>query len=319
MLEDAYNEETKTYNFTPMFGNIKGFIQRSDITLGTMETNFVNGNYSGYGKRNSPKEFAQAVKESGINLVSISHNHSLDYGKEGIEGTKELLTKTGFDVVGDSINEEGRIKIKTVKNVKIAFLAYTYGVEDQDNKSSEDLGYINIFNKEQVKKDLEQAKEQSDFIFVIMHWGEENSNTVNDEQKEMANYLIENGANVILGNHAATVQPMEIKKNKDGENVFVAYSLGNYISSIDNEKSKVELVLNIELRKKGDTGEVVLSKVDYTPIYVLDNGENAENRYQLIDMKGTAKQYASGDTDIISKEQYDKLLDGLDLLERLIK
>ena len=76
MLEDAYNEETKTYNFTPMFGNIKGFIQRSDITLGTMETNFVNGNYSGYGKRNSPKEFAQAVKESGINLVSISHNHS---------------------------------------------------------------------------------------------------------------------------------------------------------------------------------------------------------------------------------------------------
>ena len=81
----------------------------------------------------------------------------------------------------------------------------------------------------------------------------------------------------------------------------------------------MELVLNIELRKKGDTGEVVLSKVDYTPIYVLDNGENAENRYQLIDMKGTAKQYASGDTDIISKEQYDKLLDGLDLLERLIK
>lgn len=116
MLEDAYNEETKTYNFTPMFGNIKGFIQRSDITLGTMETNFVNGNYSGYGKRNSPKEFAQAVKESGINLVSISHNHSLDYGKEGIEDTKKLLTKTGFDVVGDSLNEEERIKVKTVKN-----------------------------------------------------------------------------------------------------------------------------------------------------------------------------------------------------------
>ncbi len=318
-MEDAYNKDTKTYNFIPMFGNIKKFIQRSDITLGTMETNFVNDTYSGYRKRNAPKEFAQAVKESGVNLVSISHNHSLDYGKEGIESTKNILTKTGLEVIGDNLSKKEKIKIKTIKGVKIAFLAYTYGVEDETNKTKEQLSCIDIFNKKQVKKDLEYAKEQSDFIFVIMHWGEENSNIVNNEQKEMANYLIENGADVILGNHTATVQPMEIKKNKEGKNVFVAYSLGNYISSISNENSKVELVLNIELRKKGNTEEVVLSKVDYTPIYVLDNGVNAENRYQLIDMKGIAKQYASGNKEIITEEQYNKLLDGLDLLKELIK
>ena len=65
--------------------------------------------------------------------------------------------------------------------------------------------------------------------------------------------------------------------------------------------------------------KTVLSKVEYTPIYVLDNGEKAENRYELIDMKGTAKAYANGNTKIVKKDTYNKLLDGLKLLERIIK
>ena len=137
-------------------------------------------------------------------------------------------------------------------------------------------------------------------------------------EKEIADFLIRNGANVILGNHPAVIQPMKIRKNEEGENVFIAYSLGNYISSIDYVNSKIELVLNIELRKSGEDGKVYLSKVDYTPIYVLDRGQKAENRYQLIDMKGIAKAYANGNKDIVSKEIYEELLKGLDLLEEIV-
>ena len=64
MLQDAYQPGSQTYSFEPMFQNITSFIQRSDIILGTMETNFTSKPYSGYGNRNSPKEFAQAVKNS---------------------------------------------------------------------------------------------------------------------------------------------------------------------------------------------------------------------------------------------------------------
>ena len=79
------------------------------------------------------------------------------------------------------------------------------------------------------------------------------------------------------------------------------------------------MVLNIELRKSGEDGKVYLSKVDYTPIYVLDRGQDAENRYQLIDMKGIAKAYANGNKDIVSKETYEELLKGLDLLEEVVE
>lgn len=253
-----------------------------------------------------------------MNLVSISTNHSLDYGIDGLQETKRSLEGLGYDVVGDDLGEN-RVLIKTIKNTKIAFLSYTYGVEKQEEKSKEELESANVYDEKKVKEDLEYANKNADYNIIIMHWGNAYSTKPSKEQKNMAKFLVENGADIILGNHASAVQNMEIMKNKDGDNALVAYSLGNYISAETMDVSKIELVLNIEIRTDAENKKTVLSKVEYTPIYVLDNGEKAENRYELIDMKGTAKAYANGNTKIVKKDTYNKLLDGLKLLERIIK
>ena len=318
ILEDAYDKGTQNYDFTSMFKNMSTFFADSDITVGTMETNYTDNKYSGYGQRNSPISFAEALKNIGIDLVSISTNHSLDYGIEGLQETKRALEGIGYDVVGDNLGES-RVKIKTIKNTKIAFLSYTYGFENQNSKTKEELDSANIYNSEIAKKDLEYAKENADYSIIIMHWGDAYSIKPNKEQQNIAKFLVENGADMILGNHASAVQNMEIMQSPEGKNVLVAYSLGNYISGETMDISKIELVLNIELRKSGETGEVVLSKVDYTPIYVLDRGTKAENRYELIDMKGTAKAYAEGNKKIVNKETYNKLVEGLKKLEGIIK
>lgn len=318
ILEDAYDKGTQNYDFTSMFKNMSTFFADSDITVGTMETNYTDKKYSGYGQRNSPISFAEALKNIGIDLVSISTNHSLDYGIEGLQETKRALEGIGYDVVGDNLGES-RVKIKTIKNTKIAFLSYTYGFENQNSKTKEELDSANIYNSEIAKKDLEYAKENADYSIIIMHWGDAYSTKPNKEQQNIAKFLVENGADMILGNHASAVQKMEVMQSPEGKNVLVAYSLGNYISGETMDISKIELVLNIELRKSGETGEVVLSKVDYTPIYVLDRGTKAENRYELIDMKGTAKAYAEGNKKIVNKETYNKLVEGLKKLEGIIK
>lgn len=318
ILEDAYDKNTNSYDFKSMFKNMSTFFADSDITVGTMETNFTNNEYSGYGKRNGPISFAEAIKNTGIDLVSISTNHSLDYGIEGLQETKRALEGLEYDVVGDNLGES-RVKIKTIKNTKIAFLSYTYGFENQNSKTKDELDIANMYNSEIAKQDLEYAKENADYSIVIMHWGDAYSTKPNKEQQNIAKFLVENGADMILGNHASAVQKMEIMQNSEGKNVLVAYSLGNYISGETMDISKIELVLNIELRKSGETGEVVLSKVDYTPIYVLDRGTKAENRYELIDMKGTAKAYAEGNKKIVNKETYNKLVEGLKKLEGIIK
>ena len=316
MIDDAYNVETKDYNFSSMFRNIANYINGADIVMGTMETNFTKG---GYNSENAPKEFARAVKESGVNLVTISHNHSLDYGLEGLKNTKSTLQELGYDVIGDNLEENDSVLIKEVKDVPIAFLTYTCSVNNKEQKTKKELKAINMYSEKQAKEDIAYAKDQgAEYICVMIHWGDAISATVNNEQKEIANFLVDNGVDLILGAHPSVVQPMEIRKNKEGKNVFIAYSIGTYISTLPQDDAKVELVLNIELRKSGQDGKVYLNKVNYTPIYVLDNGTMAENRFELIDMKSAAKAYANGNAENITKETYNKLVAGLNQLNDIL-
>lgn len=309
-----------SYDFTHMFENVKEIIDNSDIAIGTMETNFTDNKFSDYIKCNSPKEFAQAVKKSGIDLVSVAHNHALDYGYEGLKSTNNYLSELGFETVGVKVEEnQARYIVKEIKGIKIAFLAYTYGMSRQSSLSSEQLQYINIFDKELVKQDIENAKKESEYIFVIMHWGDVNKTTVSKEQEDIVNFLVENGANAIVGSHPAVIEPMEVVQNSNGENVFIAYSLGNYISYLGYDLSNLELILNIQIRKDGETGKVTLDKVTYTPIYVLDNGRKAENRFELVDIKKIARQYVYENSEILTKKQYNKLIDGLEKIEEIIR
>ena len=321
MIEDAY--ENNGYNFSHMFNEITQYVKNADLTIGTMETNFTDNSFSGVGKYNSPIEFLNATKNSGINLVSIAHNHELDYGVNGLQTTVQKIQEEGLSVTGlknniENENPEFTGLIKDVKGIKIAFLGYTYGLSNEQELNEEEKSYANIFTEELAKKDLEYAKENSNFIVVMMHWGNVNESTISDEQNTIANFLIENGVDVILGSHPSVVEPMKIVQNSEGKNVLVAYSLGNYISSLKYEDANLELVLNIEITKTSDSDIAILQRVDYTPIYMLDNGEGTENRFQLIDMKQVAKDYAGGKRDRISRATYDDIIKKLEKLKELL-
>ena len=192
-------------------------------------------------------------------------------------------------------------------------------MDNESQKAEEEINCVNMYSEEQAKSDIEYAKENgAEYICVMIHWGDAISETVSEEQKDIANFLVNNGVNLIIGAHPSVVQPMEVRQNANGDNVFIAYSIGTYVSTLSVEEARTELVLNIELRKSGKDGKVYLNKVDYTPIYMLDNGENAQDRFELIDMKNTATTYAGGNTEIISRGTYDKLVEGLNRLNDIL-
>lgn len=279
MLEDAYNKENNKYDFSHMFENISGYVNNADIVIGTMETGITRGEYN---DENAPVEFAKAVKNSGVNLVTIAHNHSLDNGVDGLKETKDNLEEIGFDVVGDKIDQSNAVLIKETKNTKIAFLTYTCFLNDEEQQDKKAIECVNMYSEEQAKKDIEYAKEKgAEYICVMIHWGDAISETVTSKQKQIANFLVDNGVNMIIGAHPSVVQEMEVKQNKDGDNVFIAYSIGTYISTLSQEQTRTELVLNIDLRKSGKDGKVYLNKVDYTQLKMIDNGVNAEDRFVL--------------------------------------
>ena len=151
-----------------------------------------------------------------------------------------------------------------------------------------------------------------------MHWGDVNSSIANTQQKELANFLFQNGVDFILGSHPASLQPMEVRKNEEGKNVFIAYSTGNFISSSKYSYSNIEMILNIEVTKRGETGETRLSKVTYEPVYLWDRGESAAERFILLNIKEEVAAYERGNTSRMDEQTYKELVQALQDIERLI-
>ena len=195
-------------------------------------------------------------------------------------------------------------------------MSYTYGVNNISKLNDEQAKYINITDKEKITEDIENLKSNKvDYICVNMHWGDSSSSTINSEQEELANFLIESGVDLIYGTHPTSIQKMEVKQNADGKNVFIAYSTGNFLSTSTN----TGMILNVTITKNLDTEITNLSTVVYHPIYLLDNGKNtASNRFSIIDSKQTVETYEKIDSSIISTDLYKKLKKSIESVDKIV-
>ena len=319
ILKDAYNDETNQYDFYSMFYKIANKISNADISLALLETNLVDESYNSKTKHNAPKELVETLKIIGIDILNTATNYCYDYGIEGIESTKNIIEENEIDSIGTYRTEEesNKILIKEIEGIKIAFLAYTYGT---DKDIDDDYSYsVNIIDKEKIKQDIEKAKENNaDFVFVNMHWGEYKSQIPNDEQRELTEYLIENGADVIIGTHPAQIQTMEHRQNNQGKDVIVAYSVGNFISEEQYENADTGLMLNIQLTKSSKTNEKYLSKVIYTPLYTYDKGKEDINRFEILDIRDEIKKYENDEEEKVSEETYNKIKEKIAIVEGII-
>ena len=66
---------------------------------------------------------------------------------------------------------------------------------------------------------------------------------------------------------------------------FVIYSMGNFFSAQTQNYTRDTLIVNVEIRKNGESGKITIDKATYTPVYVYDNGVNAKDRYELLDLE----------------------------------
>lgn len=311
---DAYNSSTGTYDFTYVFDDIKEYLQNADIAVGNLETTFAGKavGYSSYPTFNTPEVLAENLKDLGMDVLTTSNNHSLDKGYKGIEGTIDYLDKAGIAHTGTykSEEEQNKILIQDVKGVKIAFLAYTYGTNGIPVPKGKDY-CINLIDKDLIKKHLELAKQENpDIICVSMHWGIEYQIKQNKEQEELADFLFENGVDIILGSHPHVLQPMEKRtitledgSTKDG---FVIYSFGNFMSGQVKENTKNSIILNMKLTKKGETSKISIDEVNYTPIYMYKSSAKTK-AYKILDIEKSISDYENKSSNSITQATYNTL------------
>lgn len=322
---DAYNAETKEYDFSYVYEDIKYYTKVADITVGSLETTFAGEDkgYSNYPTFNSPDSLATALKKIGVDVISLAGNHSLDYGYSGICRTIDVLDNADISHLGTykTAEDQEKLLIKNVKGVKIAFINYTYGTNGISVPSGKGF-CVNLIDKNLIKKQIDQAKsEGADMIVACMHWGTEYKTSANSEQKELADYLFKNGVDIILGNHPHVLEPMEKKTITldDGttKDVFVVYALGNFTADQRDEITRDSAILNLNITKNVD-GKISINTVDYVPIYMYKNSNAKSHKFKILDIEKSIAKYESGDTSSISPTVYTNLKTQLEKIKSIL-
>lgn len=311
--KDAYNGST--YDFSYVFEDIKNYISSADIAVGNLETTFAGKErgYSNYPRFNSPEQLAYNLKDMGIDVLCTANNHSMDTNYSGVVSTLDFLDDAGISHMGTSrtAEEQNQILVKDVNGIKIAFLAFTYGTNGIPVPSANSY-CVNLIDKDLILKQLELAKAQEpDLICVNMHWGLEYQNVQNSDQEDWADFLFENGVDVILGSHPHVLQPMEKRTVtlEDGttKDCFVIYSLGNFISGQTKKNTRTSIILNINFTKDGETGKTTIGDVSYVPIYMYKSSSGSNKRYKLLDITSSIAEYENGSDTSIGQSTYSTL------------
>ena len=322
---DAYNSQTDEYDFSYVYEDIKNYTSSSDITIGSLETTFAGKEkgYSNYPTFNTPDSLATALKNIGVDVVSLAGNHALDYGYTGLCRTIDVFNNIGLSHLGTykTAEDQEKILIKDVKGVKIAFINYTYSTNGIPVPSGKEF-CVNLIDKDFIKKQINQAKEQNvDMIVACMHWGTEYRTTANSEQKDLANFLFENGVDVILGNHPHVLEPMEKKTItlQDGttKEVFVVYALGNFTADQRDEITRDSAILNLTITKNSDS-KISIDKVNYVPIYMYKNTNVSTHKFKILDIEKTIKDYEEGKNTSINSTVYNNLKKQLEKIKSIL-
>lgn len=273
IYDDAKNNGN--YDFKPMLDKIKPIVSKYDLAFYNQET-ILGGKelgLSSYPQFNSPYEVGDAFIDAGFNIVSLANNHTLDRGSKAIINSRDYWNKQNVLVSGSArtIEERNNIEIKEDNNIKYAMLAYTTttnGLKSNNNY------YVNVYNKEQVKKDIEQIKDRVDIILVSMHWGVEYNHNITDNQKEIAQYLSSLGVDIIIGTHPHVIEPIDYV-----DDTLVIYSLGNFISAQRGVEKLTGLMVSVNIEKTIVDNQKTISISDPTAelIYTYSNGNPRKN------------------------------------------
>ncbi|MDH6535421.1 poly-gamma-glutamate capsule biosynthesis protein CapA/YwtB (metallophosphatase superfamily) [Parabacteroides sp. PM5-20] len=277
-----YEGGDSMYNFHPTLQYIQEYISSADFSMANLEVPFGGKPYTGYPMFSSPPEIVDDLIKAGFNVFFTANNHVADKGKKGIEGTLEHLKKSGASFTGsfkDSLERaENYPLLVEAKNIKLCLLNYTYGTNGMPVYKP---NLVNRIDTLQIKKDLEKAKSQApDYIITCIHWGEEYQQKENENQRELARFLAENGSNLIVGAHPHVVQPFDKIITQKGDTVPVIYSLGNFVSNQRWRYSDCGIVFEVILVKSEN--RLALHSVAYEPFWVNRYNDHIRSLYRII-------------------------------------
>lgn len=230
-----------------LFSNVADVFQSADFGFVNLETPVAP--IHSHGTKaflfNAPVELPQALKASGIKIVSFANNHVFDQGWAGFAESRDHLREAGLLFAGTSDNAATAWQpvITEANGIKVGWLGLTRWLNGNRNPEDPAQPHVNFFpypndsggatgaDEAQLLDAVKAARAQCDMLVISIHWGVEYATAPRPEDIDIAHKMLEAGATVIVGAHPHVLQPVETYKTQDGRNTLIFYSLGNFLSN----------------------------------------------------------------------------------------
>jgi poly-gamma-glutamate synthesis protein (capsule biosynthesis protein) len=226
--------------FTWLYAPIADLLAEPDVMFANLETPIAPGATGGTREYvfNAPVDAAAALRDVGVDVVSVANNHAFDQGRAGFEETLRRVRQVGLAEVGAGPEDHpaGPVRLD-VGSLHVAFLGYAAFFNQDGNacpRPTPGAGpclQASQLDRAKAIDDVRAAASTADAVVVSLHWGVEYDQQPRAEDVELAHRLVDAGALVVLGHHPHVLQPIELYRAPDGRVGVIAYSLGNFVSN----------------------------------------------------------------------------------------
>ena len=164
--------------------------------------------------------------------MSVATNHikncsgasCAEDGNQAFLDTLANLRSYGIQPVGAGLNLEEAMQPVVVDVQGVRFGIVSLGMVEPLAFAGQDTPGIAELNDENLRAAIEAARQVSDVVIAMPHWGPEDTPDPNTYQLHFAQVAVEAGADVVVGNHTHVVQAIQ---QIDGIDVF--YGMGNFV------------------------------------------------------------------------------------------
>ena len=289
-LIESGKSDSGTWNYDKIYENVKDEIQAADIAMVDQETVFTTDHdaVSGYPSFATPTEVGDALVNAGFDVIESATNHIDDYGYDYMAQTLNYWKTSHPDVpvlgIHETEEDANSVKVLEVNGIKISFLDYTYGTNNSGAGEGKEY-MIDIFEKDKVASMIQKAKEISDCIIFVAHWGTEDETMPNEYEKQWAAFLMQQGVDVIIGGHPHVLQPYGQLSDDQGHNTTIFYSLGNFVSTQQELPELLEGMASFTIQKSTLNGKstIQILSPEVKPMVMHYNHDNGEYGPYMLD------------------------------------
>src|SRR5258706_5696127 len=230
-----------------LFANVADVFRQADFGFVNLETSVAPSHSHGSKpfQFDAPINLLQALKSSGVRIVSVANNHVFDQGYAGFAETQDHLREQGilFTGAGSTAETAWKPVILEKNGIKVGWLGMTRWLNGGRNPEKESDPHVAFFpypgeslgapglDETAVLEAIKSARTQCGLLVISIHWGVENATAPNAKDIDIAHDMLDPRATSGMADQPNVVRPIETYVTHDDRSTVIVYSLGNFISN----------------------------------------------------------------------------------------